>query len=64
MSRPPTNLRILKEIHRRHLSDFCSFDESDPSRSSRIYVPIDVSAIANKLDIDPDLLFGRLTCPH
>jgi hypothetical protein len=34
--------------------------DEEPSRSSKIYVPIDISRISRKLKVDPDTVFGRL----
>ena len=49
---------ILKKIYNLYLSDFKSFDEE--TRISKIYVPIDCEFIAKKLNMDPEIVFGRL----
>jgi hypothetical protein len=60
MSRTPTDLQILNTIHDRYYDEYVRFDEDSPSRSSKIFVPIDIEGIARELDVDPDIVFGRL----
>lgn len=62
MQRPPTDREILQKIHDLYLDKFSHFDRNNPEneRSSKIYVPIDREAIATELDVDPDIVFGRL----
>lgn len=62
MRRPPTDLKILRLIHKRYLAAFGNFDASalEPDRSSKIYVPIDCAEVAKSLKVDPDIVFGRL----
>lgn len=60
MKRPPTDLEILEEIYKRYYSTFISFSKEEPSRSAKVYVPIDVKAIAKYFAVDPDIIFGRL----
>ncbi|MGQ0333483.1 hypothetical protein [Halomonas elongata] len=62
MKRPPSDREILREIHSQYLSLFGSFERGNPDneRQSKIYVPIDCAAIAEKLGVDPDIVFGRL----
>lgn len=60
MSKNVTDRVILKEIYKIYYSDFCSFDKESPSREAKIYVPIDCGLIAKNLNIDPDIIFGRL----
>ncbi|ADJ29346.1 hypothetical protein [Nitrosococcus watsonii] len=62
MKRPPTDREILKKIHDRYLIDFGDFDlsASEPTRESKIYAPIDCRVIASDLNVDPDIVFGRL----
>ena len=49
---------ILKKIYNMYLSDFKEFDEE--SRMSKVYVPIDCDLIAKNLNMDPEIVFGRL----
>lgn len=60
-----TDRKILQTIHDEYLSQFGNFDKNllEPIRSSKIYVPIDCKAIATKLRVDPDIIFGRLYYP-
>lgn len=60
MKKPPTDREILKKIHDNYYNDFCAFDKGEPVRDSKVYVPIDCQKIANELDVDPDIIFGRL----
>lgn len=58
--KPPTDFRILREIYSRHYSEFAAFSKENPSRETKIYVPIDIPAVASRLGVDPDIVFGRL----
>ena len=62
MSKPPTDRKIIQKIHDKYLQDFGNFDkdEVEPTRSTKIFVPIDFQAIAIELRVDPDIVFGRL----
>ena len=62
MRRPPTDREIIRAIHKRYYDAFGRFDRSspEPERSSKIYVPIDCEVIAKELEVDPDIVFGRL----
>lgn len=62
MKRPPTDREILRKIHKRYYDQFSAFKRGDPNavRETKIYVPIDCEAIAKDLDVDPDIVFGRL----
>jgi len=60
MSKNVTDRVILREIYKTYYSDFCSFDRDVPTRQTKIYVPIDCELIAKNLDLDPDIVFGRL----
>jgi hypothetical protein len=57
---PPTDLEILKEIYRRHYSSFAAYSRKSPNRDSKIYVPVDLDAIAARVGVDVDIVFGRL----
>ena len=60
MKRVPTDLKILKCIFDRYYAEFSSFEKSNPSRESKVYVCIDIREIAISLKTDPDIVFGRL----
>ena len=40
--------------------DFKDFDEKERTRSAKIYVPVDLRAVAKNLSTDAEELFGRL----
>lgn len=60
MKRLPTDLQLLDTIYRAYYDTFAGYSEASPKRSSKIYVPIDIEAIARKFDLDGDIIFGRL----
>lgn len=60
MKKLPTDIQILKLIYEKYYDTFVSYDKNNNSRSSKIYVPIDIELISNKFGVDPDLIFGRL----
>ena len=60
MKRLPTDLQLLDTIYSMYYDAFASYPESSPKRSSKIYVPIDIDAIARKFGLDGDIVFGRL----
>jgi hypothetical protein len=60
MRRNVTDRILLKEIYDTYLETFCDFDEESKLRSNKNYVPIDCQALAKRLDLDPDIVFGRL----
>ncbi|MES2883508.1 MAG: hypothetical protein V4709_01790 [Pseudomonadota bacterium] len=43
-----------------YAADFADFSKDQPTRSARIYVPINIDAVAIKLKTDAHELFGRL----
>lgn len=61
MKKLPTDLQILKAIYDMYYDDFIHYDEKEnKTRSSKMYVPIDIEIISKKFKVDPDLIFGRL----
>jgi hypothetical protein len=60
VKRPPTDFQLLREIYQRHGGDFRSDAAAVARRSSKIMVPIDIPAIADRFDVDPESIFGRL----
>jgi len=60
MKRLPTDLEILDAIYERYYDSFAAFKLEEPSRTAKIYVPIDIGAIARDLGVDGDIVFGRL----
>lgn len=49
---------ILKKIYKTYLAEFKSFDEG--RRVNKVYVPIDCKLIAKGLNMDSEIVFGRL----
>ncbi len=62
MKKLPTDREILKLIYKRYYQDFESFGKPNLNvqRESKIYVPIDCELISKDLNVDPDIIFGRL----
>lgn len=54
----PSDYKILKEIYERYFDEFSNF--SNGGRSNKIHMPIDIDMIAKDLNVDPDMIFGRL----
>jgi hypothetical protein len=55
-----TDFEVLKYIYEAYFDDYLAFDVSNVERSTKIYVPIDIDAAADKLNFEADLLFIRL----
>jgi len=60
MTKIPTDLKILDVIYDRYYDNFHAYSDENKIRSSKIYVPIDVKEIAKSLNVDADIVFGRL----
>lgn len=60
MNKLPTDIAILECIYGLYAEAFRHFPKEQPDRSAKIYVPIDVDAVASRLETDPHELFGRL----
>jgi hypothetical protein len=58
--RVPTDREILEAIYCHYYLTFCNFQRDDAGRRAKIYVPIDIKAVAQKLNVDQDIVFGRL----
>lgn len=56
----PTDEHLLDEIYRRNLRAFSAYEKDESIRSAKIWIPIDIDALARKFRCDPDLIFGRL----
>lgn len=56
----PSDYKLLTEIYERYYEQFKGFSREAPERDSKIYVPIDIRAIANSLKTDEYIIFGRL----
>jgi hypothetical protein len=60
MSKLPTDLKIFKALYKEYAGAFQDFKLGEPSRATKIYVPIDVKHVAKLLGTDAHELFGRL----
>lgn len=60
MKKIPTDLEILNEIYEQYYDDFAAYSKENPQRETKIFVPIDIEEIAESLDVDGDIIFGRL----
>lgn len=58
--RIPTDEALLAEIYRRHLKAFSDFSDNNKTRSTKVWMPIDLDVLARRFACDPDLIFGRL----
>ena len=56
----PTDREILQKIFDRYYEKYAEFSREAPSRSAKIYVPIDCSEVSRNFGIDVDIVFGRL----
>jgi hypothetical protein len=56
----PTDLAILDTIYEDYYDSFAAFSKNPNDRRSKIYVPIDIESVADKLGVDADIIFGRL----
>ena len=56
----PSDRRLLQEIYDRHYGDFVAYSKEQPNRRSKIFVPVDIRAIAAHFKVDNDIIFGRL----
>jgi len=60
MKRLPTDLKILDNIYNRYYQSFAAYSNGDKGRSDKVYIPVDIKKIAEDLNVDPDIIFGRL----
>ena len=56
----PTDLVLLNEIYKANYGKFVDFSDAQKSRSTKIWVPIDIENLAQIFNLDPDIVFGRL----
>ena len=60
MRRLPTDFQILDSIYRRYYKKFTEYSSQSESRSTKIFIPIDINRLANDMGVDGDIIFGRL----
>jgi hypothetical protein len=53
VKRLPTDFEILNTIYERYYDEFPSFVRSEPTRSAKIMVPLDVRDLATDMGVDP-----------
>jgi hypothetical protein len=60
--RLPTDRMILETIYDRHSRQYEAVSRGDDTQSSdnRIYIPVDLAAVAAELGADGNIVFGRL----
>jgi hypothetical protein len=59
--RPPTDFEILKEIYRSYRDDYANHPKAGPrGRKAWNMVPIDLEAVAERLGVSAESVFGRL----
>ena len=58
--RIPSDLEILDAIYKEHHTDFVLYDEDKGIRASKVMVPVNCRKIASTLNVDGDVVFGRL----
>jgi hypothetical protein len=56
----PTDLELLNAIYRANYRAFADYSEDNKTRSSKIWMPIDIEALGKRFGTDPDMIFGRL----
>lgn len=56
----PTDLQILELIYKEYYKPFSNFSRTEPDRTTKNYVPIDIDELGKELCVDGDIVFGRL----
>lgn len=59
----PSDLKVLRSIYNLYYEEFKNYTQEPDiqnGRGSKIYVPIDCQEIAKDLNVDGDIIFGRL----
>jgi hypothetical protein len=62
MKRVPTDREILEVIHARYYAKYTEVSSSLDAQASdnKIYMPVDLAAVAAELGVDGNIVFGRL----
>jgi hypothetical protein len=60
MKHTPTDIEILDKIYNNYYKEFSSFSKDKPNRQTKIFIPIDIKKIADDLNVDEDIVFGRM----
>lgn len=57
----PTDLQVLDAIYKHYYEEFSNYQKGEENgRQSKVYLPIDCKLIGAQLNVDSDLIFGRL----
>lgn len=57
----PTDRQILQAIYDRYYKSFAAHAKDAPyARESKVFVPVNIREVAERLDVDGDIVFGRL----
>ncbi|WLG52247.1 hypothetical protein [Pseudomonas sp. FP1742] len=57
----PSDRKILNTIYKLYYKEFETFTTgAENGRATKVYLPIDCKKIAKKLNVDDDIVFGRL----
>lgn len=56
----PTDERLLRAIYKRYLDSFSAWSGENRTRATKVWVPVDIEALAKRFRCDEDLIFGRL----
>jgi hypothetical protein len=56
----PSDLKLLKQIYKDYYKTFISFPSNFPQIKNKYFIPIDFQRISKELNIDPDIIVGRL----
>jgi hypothetical protein len=54
----PTDLEILNAIYEKYYETFVSF--LDENKTRKAFIPIDIASMAEEMNVEPDVIFGRL----
>jgi len=55
----PTDREILEAIYKRYCGTFAGFaKEGGDKRTTKVYVPVDLQAIADSFKVDGDIIFA------
>jgi hypothetical protein len=58
--RPPTHFDLLRAIWEQHRDEYENYVEDVGSRETKVFVPIDIPAVAAELGADVNSVFGGL----
>lgn len=56
----PTDLVLIETIYQQNYNNFANFSDTNKTRSSKIWLPLNIEDLANHFKLDADIIFGRL----